>query len=355
MVTSSQDQSVSENSTAIQAAGDVNYSVGISPAQMIEIIDAIKNLVQVHTEQSKEVIEQRLEGFRNALIKEFSEIGKGKVEAFSDPDFQGALLDAQKSIARNGGASLEEVLVDLVSQRSKCVKRDRLSLTLNDAILKAGLLTDEDFDFLALIFIFKNMQIHTIYDIKSLTDWFKNLFDPVAFNCAEGELAVSYLESHGCLRTVAGGVINFDSGFELLIQRYPGAITRGFRRDQLEQIFSPESPFWRYDFFKPSPLGTDLLVVSLGDAKFIDHAYERLGLAERPGSRYADMAKQNPMTENEFIDVASVHFDRIQGILRKYDDSGARASKLTSVGLALAHARLSKFKVFDAPLSVWVK
>lgn len=357
MMTSKQGQDVSGNSTAIQAAGDVNYSAGISPDQMIEIIESVQKLVSVYTEQSKDLMEQRLESFRNALISDFTERGKGRAEAFSDPDFQGALLDAQKSVARSGDKSLEAVLVDLVSQKSQCEKRDRLSLTLNDAISKAGSLTNEDFDLLALIFVFKNMQLANISDAYTLAERLKLFFAPLADNPAEGELAISYLESHGCLRTSVGGIATFISSFEILVQRYPGAITKGLTRDQLETVFPKTSPLWNpaSNIVKQSPTEGDLLILNPGAPEMIDNAFRNSGSSERPGKAYADLAKNRPMQREEFIALVTPNFDGAQRLLDKYDNSGARNSVLTSVGLALAHARLSKFEWFDAPLNVWVK
>lgn len=352
---SKQGQSVSDNSTAIQASGDVNYSAGISTAQVVEIIESVQKLVQVYTEQSQDVMEQRLERFRDGLIKEFSEHGKGKTDAFSDPDFQGALLDAQKAVARSGDDSLEKVLIDLVSQKSQCGKRDRLSLTLNDAISKAGSLTNDDFDLLALVFAFKNMQLANVADVRTLAMRLEMFFGPLAANPAEGELAISYLESHGCLRTTVGGLGTFKSGFEILALRYPGALTRGVTRDQLEEIFPPGSPIWNSDFVKQSQFGDNLLLLVPGEAEMIDRAYENARLPERPGGKYADLVKQHPMTEKDFFDAATSHFEGTQRVVEKYNSSGARDSILTSVGLALAHARLSKFKEFDVPLSDWVK
>lgn len=354
-MTSKQGQSVSENSTAIQASGDVNYHAGISSAQMVEIIESVQKLVQVYTEQSKEIMEQRLASFRDGLVVEFSENGKGKTEAFSDPDFQGALLDAQKAVARSGDESLGNVLIDLVSQKSQCGARDRLSLTLNDAISKAGSLTNEDFDLLAFVFVFKNMQLANIADVKALAERLEIFFGPLAATTAEGELAISYLESHGCLRTTVGGFGTFKSGFEILVQRYPGALTKGVTRKQLENIFEAESPLWDSNLVQKSPFGDDLLLLFPGEAKMIDSAYEKSGRSERPGEKYADLVRNHPMEAEEFFGAAMFYFDGTQQVVEKYDSSGARDAVLTSVGLALAHARLSKFEEFDVPLSIWVK
>jgi hypothetical protein len=354
---SKQGQNAAEGATAIQAARDVNYNEGISPAQMVEIIDSVQQLVQVYTAQSKDIMEQRLQSFRDGLIKEFSGQGNGKAAAFSDPDFQGALLDAQKAVARSGDKSLEGVLVDLVSQKSQCEKKDRLSLTLNDAIAKAGSMTNEDFDLLALIFVFKNMQMGLIPDLNSLAERLKIVFEPLAANPAEGELAISYLESHGCLRTTVGGIGTFKSGFEILVQRYPGALTKGVARGQLEQVFPAGTPLWdpRSDIVHQSSFGDELLLLVPGDAEMIDKVFENSGLSDRPGSAYADLARSHPISAEEFFRSAAENFEGAQRVVEKYDSSGARDAILTAVGLALAHARLSKFEFFSAPLSIWVR
>lgn len=353
-MTSKQAQSVTENSTAIQAAGDVNYSSGISPSQMVEIIDSVQKLVQVYTEQSKDIIERRLQDFRQGIIEEFSANGNGKPEAFCDPDFQGALLDAQKSIARSGDEALGEVLIDLVSQKSRCEKRDRLSLTLNDAISKAASLTSEDFDLLALIFIFKNMQIGAVPDIQSLLNRLK-IFGSFQ-DAAEGELAISYLESHGCVRTTGGGVITFSSGYEILQKRYPGPLTRGVSEDQMITVFPENSPLWSpdSDLLRPSPVDDDLLIIFPGDAEMIDAIYERSGLTERPGEGYINLANQSAMEIEEFYRLADPIYPELRSIINKYDSSGARDATLTALGLALAHAHLSRTEGFEAPLSIWI-
>lgn len=355
MMTSKQGQSVSDNSIAIQAARDVNYSAGISSGQMVEIISSVQNLVQVFTEQSKDVMEQRLQDFRDSLIEEFSEGGKGIAKAFTDPDFQGALLDAQKAIARSGDKSLESVLVDLVSRKSTCEIRDRLSLTLNDAISKAGSLTNEDFDLLALVFMFKNMMMKDVPNLKVFLEKFEAIFGPTAANAAEGELAISYLESHGCLRTTFGGPGSFIGGFQVLVKIYPGTLTKGVDRESLEKIFPTDSPPWVRDLVHHSQFGDDLFLVMPGDADMIDQVYENAKLPERPGKLYADLVRNHPMTSKDFFKTAALHFEGTQRVVEKYDSSGAREAKLTPVGLTLAHARLTALEDFDAPLEIWFK
>jgi len=357
MINGKQAQSTSDNSTAIQSGRDVHYSSGITPGQMIEILQSIEGLVQVYTSQSKDVMEQRLQSFRNDVIKEFSESGNGNPKAFSDPDFQGSLLDAQKAVARSGDEDLSSVLIDLVSQRSKCERRDRLSLTLNDAIAKAGSLTSEDFDLLALIFVFKNMQISNVANLQALGENLNKFFDPFVSTATEGELSLSYLESHGCLRTSVGGMITFNSAYEIICERHPGVVTKGVSEEDIKSVFPESSPIWNdnSDLIKPSPLDNDLLIVVPGDAALIDACFERAGIPDRPGSSYINLVKDKRMGIDDFIKVMKPFYSRLQVLFNKYDNGGARNSNLTALGLALAHARLSKVEGFIAPINIWIK
>lgn len=299
-------------------------------------------------------MERRLDQFRDGLIKEFGEGGGGNPKAFADPDFQGSLLDAQKAFARSGDESLETVLVDLVSQRSKCEARDRLSLTLNDAISKAGSLTNEDFDFLALIFVFKNLQRLQLVNIEALATWFRSITDPLVNNEA-GELAASYLESHGCIRTSVGNMMGFKSGFQILCQRYPSPLSKGLTKAELQEFLPEDSPIWDSPLIQRSEFGADLFHLPTGDAELIDLIFDKQNLGEKFGESYVDLLRKKPMSEEEFYSRAECFFPKIRLLVKKYDQPEIRNSTLTSIGLALSHARLSKMEGFEAPLDIWIK
>ena len=150
-MTDSQKQSAGEGSTAIQAARDVTINNGVSIAQMSEIITALSAHVERLSATAKELIEDRLSQFRTEIVTRFANDTSTKIEAFSDPDFQASILDAQRAFARSGDSNLQSVLTDLIAQRSKQPARNRITLTLNDAITKAGSIPKADLNALSLM------------------------------------------------------------------------------------------------------------------------------------------------------------------------------------------------------------
>lgn len=352
-MTSKQDQSVSDNSTAIQSSGDVNYSAGISPAQMVEIIESVQKIVQVYTEQSKDIMEQRLESFRGGLLKEFSESGNGKTEAFSDPDFQAALLDAQKAVARSGDESLKDVLIYLVSQKSQYEKRDRLSLTLNDAIAKVGSIPEADLNMLTLIFLFKNVHHSGLSNLPSLAGFMSSAAVPLLSNVSKSDSAVSYLAAHGCVLAPDKIAIRMNA-LTILLKSYSSIIKKGATEGALRAKFDDYDVLVAMGLVINSPYGNDLKVF-LHSGPNLESILVSLGIFGKYADDYNELTKDaNPSVE-EFKPVFALHLPVLNDLLETYDHPNIRDSRLTSIGIALAHANLAKGQFRDADLSEWIK
>ena len=76
--------------------------------------------------EANELVEKRLASFREEVLKEFSPAGKGRPEAFREPDFQYLLGDAQIAYARSGDEAVRDTLVDIISRRSLETERNRI-------------------------------------------------------------------------------------------------------------------------------------------------------------------------------------------------------------------------------------
>lgn len=351
-MTNRQSQQVSDNSTAIQATGDV--SVGITPEQMLAIMGEIRNTVHVYGEQSQRLIEERFASFENRVLEKFKSDSSARPDAFADPDFQYVVREAQKSFARSGDASLEDVLIDLVAERSKSEVRNRLTLTLNDAVEKAGSLTSTDFDNLAQIFIFQNVQNNAATNLRHLQQVFSEMFFPIYENASGTEMDFSYLGTHNCIVPGTDGPISSLDSYAILKQRYPGALFRGVSIQELESVIPVEHPFWLRKGVVPSAVADDLFVCIFGTEESIAASIAQTGVPAVFGSQYVELAKQHPMSRDEFIAASGEHSQRVSEMLDRYDLPYIKNSRLTSLGVALAHARMAKIELFDAPLSVWI-
>ena len=353
-MTDSQKQSAGEGSTAIQAGRDVTINNGVSIAQMSEIITALSAHVERLSATAKELIEDRLSQFRTEIVTRFANDTSTKIEAFSDPDFQASILDAQRAFARSGDSNLQSVLTDLIAQRSKQPARNRITLTLNDAITKAGSIPKADLNALSLMFVLQNVFHTGVVHFDGMIEFLQIFVEPGLHEISTSDSAQQYLTSHGCITTAPPGISYMDL-VALLTERYPTAITKGAN----EEAFRGEFP----DFDRLRSLG--LIVTSQFDReRFIFRNLGTIDFANflaLPGvygnhsDQFVKLAKANLPTKEELIEVLGRRFQMAGKLFEVYDTNLVQNSRLTSVGIALAHGNLTKAASNQADLAIWIK
>lgn len=352
-MTSSQKQSAADGATAVQAAGDVSINTGLTPAQMVEILGALSSHVETLGNVARAEIEERLKTFEKGVMERFATDETTRSDAFREPDFLAATLDAQKAYARSGDDGLRGVLTDLVAQRSKIEERSRLSLTLNDAIAKVGSIPQPDLNTLSLIFLFQNVGTDGITNLQGLAEFLSSAVVPLLPNVSTSDSAVSYLAAHGCVIPPSGISIQQDA-LEILLQRYGPIITKGATKEALRAKFSNYDQLVAKGLVVNSPYGNDLKIFSHSGPR-LEHLLPQFGIFGNYSSGYAELTKDAMPSEQEFKQVMAVHLPIIGELLAKYNEPNIRNSRLTSIGIALAHANLAKGPLRDVDLSIWIK
>jgi hypothetical protein len=139
---SRQDQNVRDGSIAVQSGENTNIFQGPSPTQIKEIVQATAEaLLPSFTQVARQIADDRMKDFETVLLARANDPSVMRSEAFKDPDFQYLLGRAQHAYARSGDHQLRDTLIDLIARRSREEDRTRLSLTLNEAVEKAAVLT----------------------------------------------------------------------------------------------------------------------------------------------------------------------------------------------------------------------
>lgn len=348
----SQKQEVSKGSTAVQASGSVTINQGLTTAQMSEIMSAIAVHVERLSSVARGTIEERLNQLQSSLIDRFSSDQSARSDAFAEPDFQAAVLDAQKSYARSGDEGLKLALTDLIAQRSRKMVRSRLSLTLNDAIAKIGFIPDHDLNLLSLIFLFKHVQFEMIGNMQTFCQCFEGPISSIIDSISTSESAASYLAAHGCIVPPSIGV--GPSLYEILRQRYPAIATKGIPEERLRELYPDYDLLVLRQIVINSPFNDSLKRFSIV-GPILEEKLPGFGFFGDYSTRYLDISKDFQMNEDEFRG----EVERISLVLHKlfdvYDShSIVRSSALTSVGIALAHANLKSSAVGNADLSIWI-
>ena len=348
-----QKQNATEGSTAIQVGGNANVNTGLTPGQLVEILSALSSHVDKLTDVAKGQIEARLKAFESGVMERFATDKATRSEAFRDPDFLAATLDAQKAFARSGDEGLREVLTDLVAQRSKFSERSRLSLTLNDAIAKVGSIPESDLNMISMIFAFQNVQNNGLATMQQLAAFLSSICLPLLEDISSSESAANYLAAHGCIIPQSDIIVQL-SAFEILKKRYGHIITKGVTEAQLRNKFDDYDRLLSRGLIVDSPYGNSHKVFAFSGPS-LETILAEIGVFGHYSARYSELTENSQPSESEFQKVMSAHLPRISEIMTTYDQTTIRNSRLTSIGIALAHANLAKGPLRDIDLSVWIR
>lgn len=343
-----QNQRVAAGATAIQSARDTNINEGISPNQMQQIIETVAAQVPVYAAIAREIVDSRLKDFEGRVMSRFDSDAKTKSEAFKDPDFQYLLGQAQHAFARSGEDEAGNLLVDLIAERSKCNKRDRLALTLNQSVETAATLTINEYAELAFCYIFSQTRALDAHDLNSFYRILNDRINPYIDDISKSKSSYSYLEAQRCAN-VGMMITNFR---ELLMGSYGGFLMKGAAPQDIKVAF-PQVDLSNSTLFlpalrDPAKIQPKALVKEVWDS-FATPSHIRP--EDRDGVWHYFM--NTIMTQEEIISSLVTHVPRIGDAFTAWDKTPVNSLQLTTVGLAIGHAYASTHGL-KASLSTWI-
>ena len=153
MLGKNQDQKVTENSSAIQAGGNVTVNNGLSFSEVRELCllflrDNFPALKEEAIKEAKSNVQEFAKKFEEKIIQNAEFI---TLENFKDPDVQAAINDAVQASARKGEKANTNILVDLLSERVSSTSNDFMDIVISEAVNVAPKLTKEQISYLSLI------------------------------------------------------------------------------------------------------------------------------------------------------------------------------------------------------------
>ncbi|MBF0707713.1 hypothetical protein IQ283_14040 [Alkalihalobacillus hwajinpoensis] len=279
-------QKSGDNSTNYQAE-TMNIGVSADEARNIAI-DVFKSNFLDLSQQAADLATTRAERLVNDYLEKLSKQYPDGIEKMKNPDMQYALFEAQKEYARTGNDNLEEMLVNILVERTK----------ENDMTLKKIVL-DESLKILPKL---TQLQI----DILSLSFFCKK----VGFN---------YQHKNS---QFANGIFNIYLKFI--------------------NPFSPfHIPFQDYNLFEHL-VYTGAARLSIGEISF-----EKL-LKNKYPNIFSDF------DEKEVSQMIDEFHPNLKEIKNTWNSTNLKHMEITSVGLAIGHANLTKKCGIDTNLSIWI-
>lgn len=347
-----QDQSVGEGGQAIQTQGNVTITHGLTPEQMLVIMEGVERQVQRGIDRAADVVDARLAEFKAGVIEEFAKPeSNGKTEAFNDPDFQYALHEAQKGFARSGEQGLKDELVKLLAQRSNEPGRTRTALILNEAIQTIASLTPQEVSALALMFLIIHVKIISPADKSQIFERYRAWITPFIDDFPTDNHSFEYL---GSMRCLVVNQISHTDVWEVMLNKYRNVFSSGFTKSTLISALNGKEPsgdiaepvinnFAGLMRFKPAT--KDELIKIASEEALVDPATENL----------KTLWDKITSSDDEIRRILTAESPQIAGLADKWSSTSAKQSNLTGLGKAIAHSALTSRTNFNAPLEIWVR
>ena len=352
-----QRQSVGAGGTAIQSRGDTVINTGITPANMREILDALAAQLPTYAAMARELVDSRLADLEERILRKFVDPQAASPDAFKDPDFQYLLGRAQHAYARSGDSLVADTLVDLVARRSKEDQRNRLALTLNDAVETVAVLTRNEFAELALCYLLGRTINHGILSMAAFVTYGQTCIDPLVPDISNAESSYQYLDAHGCASLAMQQMFAPPNVVEIFRRNYAGLFSRGFDLGTLEQHL----PDGKKNVF----VGTNMLIPCMNDPAKVQlncqnkEAFEKLtaplNLDEGLRNSLWAMFEGTVWSGEEFVSNVSAHWPGIRPLIAVWNSTPVGKMNLTTAGIAIGHAYLKAVSNFEADLSIWIR
>jgi hypothetical protein len=345
-----QEQTGGNNSTNIQAGTVIVNGITYEQAHQIAL-DVFRSNALVLAGEAKDIASARAEQITERFLKELAEKNPAALQSASDPDFQHSVFEAQKAFARSGDENLEDILVNLLSNRAAEPNRNLKQVVLNEAITVSSKLTSSQINTITLLFRVRHTVRQGLLTIQNLSELITSEILPFFEGMPEGEPTYRYLAFTG-VATIEMNQINF---VQMLKQEYQGVCSNGIDEATMNQ-FVTEEPRLNGFFIKLSesePIKFHLLISTPTQ---LETLLKNKGItSDEFISRVKNLLVSNPMSDEEIKSQLVAFNPKIQELIDIWDKSSAKQTVLTPVGMAIGHANATKHGTLrNAPLEIWV-
>jgi len=198
-----------------------------------------RNLLIIAGDIATDIRDKRVVKITQNLIKNLvnkyskEELNKIKKE-FQKPVIQYTYGQACQGYAIQGNNninSLDEQLVDLLSNRINNDNQTLKNLILEEAIKKIPQLNQEQLDLLTIIFLFY-YSINNVRNFISFKVYLNGTLKPFLSNVTNNELTLSHLQYLGCLNKLS---ISKIPPLEIFRTRYSAFFMKGFKIEEVSE------------------------------------------------------------------------------------------------------------------------
>jgi hypothetical protein len=342
-----QSQKARNLSVNIQAETLSVTGISVTEARQIAL-DVFKANAPELAGIARDLFESRGKEFIERYLEDLSCRRPEALDSFRDPDMLYVLFIAQREYARSGRDDLQQMLVDLLVQRTTATDLERI--VLNEAITVAPKLTDAQVDTLSLVLLLVHgpPMRYSFQDMDEFGVYVKRNIVPFINESLQDFATYLHLKYTGCASMDSGGV-----GVVMRMENaFPGCFTLGLTQEQLQNA-------------DPNGRLADLIVPCFHyppalQFKPMDEATFRALCAGR-GFTVPQIDGLLFLHSARMLDAASAAMllARIDPRLNIAADQPIGNSlvdiQLTSVGIAIANANIRRRTNQEFDLRIWIK
>ncbi len=349
MLNKDQNQDVGNGATAIQAGGNVTVNVGVTASEVLEIATNVSKAVFYElTGKAKKTASIRVEEITEQVIKKLDTENPAGLQKAIDPDFQYALFTVQKEYARNGDKDLGDLLVDILVDRSKHDQRDILQIVLNESLSTAPKLTDTNLSALAVLFLFKYTQNHSVGNHQTFGEYLDKHLLPFVYKLSKNQASYQHLEFTGCGSIGFGG----HSLEGILGDVYQGQFLKGFDQSEISNRSITVGLDPR--FFIPCINDPSKLQVRANSKETLEGYLDRQGVSTEDRAKIMELFDFDKMSESEIKEKLIAIRPYMADVIDVWTNSAMQSFTLTSVGMAIGHANIKRLIGEFASLAIWI-
>jgi len=338
-----------DSSTNLQAQSII-VQQGITYRDAKEIaLDVYKDNFYKLSEEASRVAIKRAEELTDNFLDKLKKDKSSSVESMNDPGMQVALFSAQKEYAKTGDEDLQNLLVDILVERSKSKVRDIKQIVLDESLEIAPRLTVEQFDVLTISWLLTKTKHNGLHNLIEFQRFINQTILQFVESLTTSSSCYEHLQYLGCGSIIQlGGWGKIEAKFR---DTYPGLFCKGVSKD----VIDAELPEDAKSMIIPCLHEASLFQVSAMNNETIETESKKKEIDPESVSKLKSVFEQSRMNEDEVKKYLLDNFPKIEILFKVWDDTPLQRLTLTTVGYAIAQANLRRKTGQEVDLSIWVK
>ncbi|QKE71902.1 hypothetical protein HPK19_03380 [Arthrobacter citreus] len=352
------EQSGTGNQQAQVITNHNNHGLSINQTKEMMLDMFNDNFVKL-SNKAGEIALQRAEELTNNFLERIQNENSDLVNSFEDPDMLYILLQSQMQFARSGNPELEELLVNLLIDRTKEKDQSLKQMTLNEAVLTLPKLNDSHIYYLTMCFVltevFSSIKLNNLEEIRNLIGKVIPPFIGKGDYFEIVDIDQKHLDYIGCIRIK-------ENGEKFPFQKFYSKFFTFIPKSELDDL-KPEIKSLLLDFYLEEVEHKDETYYTTKQMNYLDAPREIFLLPNFKIHKHFELISEIELFIEKFIitekdedyrEILTNIHPSLDDYYRYWLQEDIKFIKLTNVGLTIAHSNFNQLFNEYKPLDYYI-